>query len=418
MAIGDIIVGIDIGTSKVCCCLGQINKFNQVEILNSSSVTCDGFKKGKIVSTDAVARAIRFAVSDIETMQDFIIKSAYVNIVGKHVSIFKTKYSVKLDDKYEGVTQKNIDTIIKSVGEIEIPEGQQIIDIVPSKFITDTKITDDPIGIFTDVLEAELDVIIADKQVVKTIVLAMQKAGLMIDGIVINGFAMKDIVLTEEEKTKGVLLLDVGAGNIDISVFKNNGIVYTDSIPIGGDTITNDISLGLQISYQEADKLKKQYGLASVAYIDNDYNITLTTYSGEEKMKTVKCSEIVEIISARVEEMFELIKQTLTNNQLDGIVSACVISGQGFNSINKTEKLAEQILKMDVRFGSAKMANLIKPECATAYGVVKYISNIKHSKNIGSKIQLDDEQTFIESVAESVKNFVDTKIRKIKSGRK
>ena len=200
MAIGDIIVGIDIGTSKVCCCLGQINKFNQVEILNSSSVTCDGFKKGKIVSTDAVARAIRFAVSDIEAMQDFIIKSAYVNIVGKHVSIFKTKYSVKLEDKYEGVTQKNIDTIIRSVGEIEIPDGQQIIDIVPSKFITDTKITDDPIGIFTDVLEAELDVIIADKQVVKTIGLAMQKAGLMIDGIVINGFAMKDIILTDEEK--------------------------------------------------------------------------------------------------------------------------------------------------------------------------------------------------------------------------
>ena len=243
MAIGDIIVGIDIGTSKVCCCLGQINKFNQVEILNSSSVACDGFKKGKIVSADAVARAIRFAITDIETMQDFIIKSAYVNIVGKYVSIFKTKYSIKLDDKYEGVTQKNIDTIIRSVGEIEIPEGQQIIDIVPSKFITDTKVTDDPIGIFTDILEAELDVIIADKQVVKTIGLAMQKAGLMIDGIVINGFALKDIVLTDEEKERGVLLLDIGAGNIDISVFRGNGIVFTDSIPIGGDTITNDISV-------------------------------------------------------------------------------------------------------------------------------------------------------------------------------
>lgn len=414
MAIGDIIVGIDIGTSKVCCCLGQINKFNQVEILNSSSVTCDGFRKGKIVSADAVARAIRFAISDIEGMQDFMIKSAYVNIVGKHVSIFKTKYSVKLDDKYEGVTQKNIDAIIRSVGEIEIPEGQQIIDIVPSKFITDTKITDDPIGIFTDVLEAELDVIIADKQIVKTIGLAMQKAGLMIDGIVINGFAMKDIVLTEEEKSKGVLLLDVGAGNIDISVFKNNGIVYTDSIPIGGDTITNDISLGLQISYQEADKLKKQYGLASASYIDNDYNITLTTYAGEEKTKTVKCSEIVEIISARVEEMFELVKQIIVDNQLDSSISSCVIAGQGFNSINKSEKIAEQILRTEVRFGNAKLANLIKPECATAYGVVKYVSNIKHSRNIGSKIQMDENQTFIESAVQSVKGFIGSALKKFR----
>ena len=414
MAIGDIIVGIDIGTSKVCCCLGQINKFNQVEILNSSSVACDGFKKGKIVSADAVARAIRFAITDIETMQDFIIKSAYVNIVGKYVSIFKTKYSIKLDDKYEGVTQKNIDTIIRSVGEIEIPEGQQIIDIVPSKFITDTKVTDDPIGIFTDILEAELDVIIADKQVVKTIGLAMQKAGLMIDGIVINGFALKDIVLTDEEKERGVLLLDIGAGNIDISVFRGNGIVFTDSIPIGGDTITNDISVGLDISYQEADKLKKQYGLASTAYIDNDYSITLTTYNGDDRMKSVKCSKIVEIIEARVEEIFSLVKSSIDANSLQGIIQSCVISGQGINSINKSEKIAEKILRTSVRFGSSKTANLIKPECVAAYGIVKYISNIKHSRNIGSKVQEDEEPTFFENAFQKVKGFVGSTLSKFR----
>ena len=414
MAIGDIIVGIDIGTSKVCCCLGQINKFNQVEILNSSSVACDGFKKGKIVSADAVARAIRFAITDIETMQDFIIKSAYVNIVGKYVSIFKTKYSIKLDDKYEGVTQKNIDTIIRSVGEIEIPEGQQIIDIVPSKFITDTKVTDDPIGIFTDILEAELDVIIAEKQVVKTIGLAMQKAGLMIDGIVINGFALKDIVLTDEEKERGVLLLDIGAGNIDISVFRGNGIVFTDSIPIGGDTITNDISVGLDISYQEADKLKKQYGLASTAYIDNDYSITLTTYNGDDRMKSVKCSELVEIIEARVEEIFSLVKSSIDANSLQGIIQSCVISGQGINSINKSEKIAEKILRTSVRFGSSKTANLIKPECVAAYGIVKYISNIKHSRNIGSKVQEDEEPTFFENAFQKVKGFVGSTLSKFR----
>lgn len=414
MAIGDIIVGIDIGTSKVCCCLGQINKFNQVEILNSSSVACDGFKKGKIVSADAVARAIRFAITDIETTQDFTIKSAYVNIVGKHVSIFKTKYSVKLEDKYAGVSQKNIDTIVQNVGKIDIPEGQVIIDIVPSKFITDTKVTDDPIGIFTDILEAELDVIIADEQVVKTIGTVMQKVGLAIDGIVINGFALRDIVLTDEEKERGVLLLDIGAGNIDISVFRNNGIIFTDSIPIGGDTITNDISVGLDISYQEADKLKKQYGLASSEYIDNDYSITLTTYNGPEKMKAVKCSELVEIIEARVEEMFTLVKSAIDSNSLQGVIQSCVISGQGINSINKSEKVAERILRTNVRFGNSKTANLIKPECAAAYGIVKYISNIKHSRNIGSRIQYDEEPTFMENAFQSIKKFVGSKISKFR----
>lgn len=414
MAIGDIIVGIDIGTSKVCCCLGQINKFNQVEILNSSSVVCDGFKKGKIVSTDAVARAIRFAISDIESLHDFTIKSAYVNIVGKYVTIFKTKHSIQLKDKYDGVTQKNIDELIQSVGQIELPEGQQIIDIVPARFITDTKVTDDPIGIFTNTLSAELDVVLADKQAIKTIGIAMQKAGLMIDGIVINGFAMKDIVLSDEEREKGVLLLDVSSGNIDISVFKQNGIIYTDSIPVGGDTITNDISLGLEISYQEADKLKKQYGLADVRYIDHDYNINLTTYSGDEKTKSVKCSELVEIIAARVEEIFEIIHKSLVDNQLDSVIESCVIAGQGFNAINKCEKIAERILRLKVRFGNSKTANLIKPECTTAYGVVKYISNIKHSRNIGSRIQIDEEQTFMKSTVQSFRKFIGSTINKFR----
>lgn len=414
MAIGDIIVGIDIGTSKVCCCLGQINKFNQVEILNSSSVTCEGVKKGKIVSTDAVARAIRFAVSDIEATQDFIIKSAYVNIIGKYVSIFKTKYGVKLEDKYAGVSQKNIDSLIRNVGEIEIPDGHQIIDIVPTRFITDSKITDDPIGIFTDSLEAEFDVIIADKMAVKNIGMAMQKAGLLIDGIVINGYAMKEIVLSDEEKKQGVLLLDISSGSVDISVFKENGVLYTDTIPVGGETITNDISIGLEISYQEADKLKKQYGLARVSYIDNDYSITLSTYNGEKGSRTVKCSELVEIIEARVEEIFSLIKERIDENGLKNSIFSCVIAGQGINSINKSEKVAEDILKMPVRFGNSKTANLIKPECSGAYGIVKYVSNIKYSKNIGSKIQEDVEPSFIENVVQSFKSLIGRKPNKLR----
>ena len=414
MAIGDIIVGIDIGTSKVCCCLGQINKFNQVEILNSSSVTCEGLRKGKIVSSDAVARAIRFAISDIEATQDFIIKSAYVNIVGMYVSIYKTKYSLKLEDKYAGVSQKDIDAIIRNVGQFEVPEGYQIIDVVPSKFTTDSRITDDPIGIFTDFLEADLDIIIADKSVVKSIGLVMQKAGLQIDGIVTNGFAMRDIVLSEEEKNNGVLLLDIGAGNIDITVFKDNGILFTDAIPVGGDTITNDISIGLEISYQEANKLKKQYGLSRVKYIDNDYSITLSTYTGEKNSKTIKCSELVEIIEARVEEMFELIKQKVEEAGFQTSINSCVIAGQGINSINKSEKTAEEILGVPVRFGNSKTANLIKSECLGSYGIVKYISNIKHSKNIGSKVVEDVEPTFLENVVQSFKSLLGAKPNKIR----
>lgn len=415
MAIGDVIVGIDVGTSKVCCCLGQINKFNQVEILNSAVAECDGFIKGNYESTDSIARAIRFAISDIEKEYDFIVQSAYINILGKYVEVYSTKFSVELEDKYDGVTQANIDDIIQGVALTKLPEDYQIIDIVPTRFITDTKVTDDPIGIFTKTLSADIDLIIAPKSIVKQISDIMQKAGLMIDGIVVNGFATRDLVLEEEEKKNGVLLLDVGKGNIDISVFKNNSLLYTDSLPVGGDTITNDIAIVLDISTEEAEKLKKQYGLSETSYIDHDYNIKLTTFNGTDKSKMqVKCSELVEIMAARVDEIFSIIKQSLIDNKIIDEIKTCVISGQGFNGINKVEKTAERIINTTVRFGNAKTANLLKPESITSYGVVKYISNIKHTKNIGSKIKIDSDQSLLDSTVRSIKKAFGSAINKFK----
>lgn len=404
MAIGDLIVGIDIGTSRVCCCLGQINKFNQVEILNSTSCDCDGFKKGKYESTDAIARAIRFAISDIEGQHDFIIQSAYINILGKYVDVYNTKYGIELEDKYAGVSQENINDLIKGAAKGSLPDGYQIIDVIPNRFITDTKVTDDPIGIFTKELSADLDLIVAPKEIVKTISSAMQKAGLAIDGIVVNGFAMKDILLEENEAEEGVLLLDVDEGNIDISVFKNNSVLYTDSLPIGGDTITNDIATVFEISKDEALKLKKQYGLSDRRFIEHDYIIKLNSYSGDEpKNSSVKCSELVEIMEIRINEIFSIILRSLKNNGIARDIKKCVIAGVGFNNINKVEKTAEEILGMEVRFGTAKTANLIKPACIKSYGIVKYISNIKYAKNIGSRIKEDEEQSIIDSTIKNIK---------------
>lgn len=415
MAIGDVIVGIDISTSKVCCCLGQINKFNQVEILNSASCECDGFQKDRYDDVDAIARAIRFAISDIESNCDFLIKSAYVNILGKYVEVFNTQYGIELDDKYAGVSQADVDEIINGVGSIELPNEYQIIDIVPTRFVTDTKVTMDPIGIFTKSLSADVDLILAKKQVVKQISLIMQKAGLQIDGIIVNGFTMKDLVLDKEEKQNGVVLLDVGTGNIDISIFKGNGIIYCDSLPIGGDTITKDIAVGLEISLEEALKLKKQYGLADSDYIDHDYNIKLNTYTGEqEENNIVRCSELVHIISARINEVFGIIQGSLKDNNLLDKIRGVVIAGNGFNNINKVDKVAEKVFKVPVRFGSPKLANLVKPECVNVFGEVKYVSNIKHNKNIGSTIQIDDEQSFLDTTLKTIKKMFGNKKSKVK----
>ena len=404
MAVGDVIVGIDVEASRVSCCLGQINKFNQVEVIDSAISECDGFNQDKYESTDAIARAIRFAIGDIEQAHNFIIKSAYINIIGKFVNIYNTRYGVELEDKYAGVSQKNIDDIIIGVSEIKFPENDQIIDIIPTRFITDTKVTDDPIGIFTKTLSADLDIITADKSVVKQISSIMQKVGLEIDGIILDGFAMRNLVIDEDEERSGVLLLDVGKNNIDISVFKNNSILYTDSLPIGGNTITEDISTAFSISTDEAEKLKKQYGLADSEYIDHDYNIKLTTYSGEDDyLETIQCSDLVSIIEARMVEIFGIIRKSIKANELYDDVRLCVITGQGFSNINKVDVLANKQLNIDVRFGNAKVANLVKQDCIKSFGLVKYVANAVHKKNIGSSIEVEEEQSFFKTARKGFK---------------
>ncbi len=411
MAIGDVIVGIDIGTSKVCCCLGQVNKFNQVEILSSASCDCDGFKQGKYSDPEAIARAIRFAINDIESNCEFLVQSAYVNIMGKFIEIYSTRYGIELEDKFNGVAQKDIDEIIEKIASVNLPEEYQVVDIVPVRFYTDTKITTDPIGAYTKTLSADVDVMLAKKETVKQISSIMHKAGLQIDGIIANGYTLRDLVLEKDEKQNGVLLLDVQNENIDISVFKDDGLIYMDSLPIGGDTITNDIAVGFDVSIDEAKKLKKQYGLADVTYIDHDYNIKLNTIGEEESI--VKCSELVSVIAARTNEIFGIIKDSLKENKLTDKIQTVVISGSGFNNINKIDKVAEKILKIPVKFGSPKIANLIKPDCLTAFGEVKYISSIKHHKNIGSTIVVDNDQSFLDSTLKNLKKIFGKKANKV-----
>ncbi len=411
MAIGDVIVGIDIGTSKVCCCLGQVNKFNQIEILSSASCDCEGFKKGKYESAEGIARAIRFAINDIESSCEFLIKSAYVNIMGKFVEIYSTRYGIELKDKYDGVTQNDIDEIIGGVGSINFPEEYQVIDIVPVRFITDTKVTTDPIGAFTKTLLADVDVILSKKETVRQISNIMQKAGLQIDGIIANGYTLRDLVLEKDEKQNGVILLDVQNENIDISIFKDDGIIYSDSLPIGGDTITNDIATSFGVSVEEAKKLKKQYGLADVTYIDHDYNIRLNTDDGEDSI--VKCSELVSVIASRINEIFGIIKDTLKENKLTDNVNSMVISGPGFTNINKIDKVAEKILRIPVKFGNPKTANLIKPDYLTAYGEVKHVASIKHNKNIGSTVLIDNDSSFLDTTIKSLKKIFGKKASKL-----
>ena len=294
LAIGDIIVGIDIGTSKVSLVVGEVNNFNQIEIICSASHKCNGVKKGKIVNEEEIAEAIESVVRDAEIDSKLKINSSYVTIPGKYVTIVQNSIVKEAKDRYSGISLKDVSSALMQVKDIDVPEGKTIIDIVADKFILDDgKIVTDPIGNLSASFTLNAQIILAEKSYIRQLSSIFRKANMEIDGSVPESLAQRNLILDTNELNDNIMILDIGAGNTDIGVFNGSEFVYTNTIPLGGDNITNDIALVLNISIDEADKLKRQYGLAMRSFIDNDNEIVLNTCKDETRSKIIKSSELI-----------------------------------------------------------------------------------------------------------------------------
>lgn len=326
MAIGDIIVGIDIGTSKVTAVVGEVNSFNQVEIVSTSECKCFGVKKSKITDEEEVAGAISNVIEQAEEESNLKIHSAYVTIPGKYVTLVQNSIVKEAKDKYAGISTKDVTSAILQIKDIDVPDDKVLIDIIANEFSLDNgRIIDDPVGSLSSAFTVKGEVVLADKEYVKKLTSVFKKANIEIDGIVANVLAERGLILDKNELRDNVMILDIGAGNTDIGVFEGKSFIYTNTIPLGGDNITSDIAYVFNISEEEADRLKRQYGLALKSFIDNDTDIILNTYKGEERTKTIKSSELIDVIEARVEEIFSLANKNISN---EGIKS----------NINKTDR--------------------------------------------------------------------------------
>lgn len=406
MAIGDIIVGVDIGTSKISAVVGEVNNFNQIEIICSTSNRCEGIKKGKIINEEEVAIAIAKTIEDAEDEANLKINSAYVTIPGKYATIVQNSVTKELKDKYSGISVRDVGTAIMQVRDIELPDGKTIIDIVPNEFILrDGKKTLDPVGELSSEFTLNAQIILADKEYVRQLSGIFKRAGIEIDGMVPNTLAERNLILDVNELNDNVMLLDIGAGNTDIGVFEGESFIYTNTIPLGGDSITNDIALVLNISDEEADKLKRQYGLALKSFIDNDNDIILNTYKGDGKNKIIKSSELIEIIEARIEEIFSLVNKDITNQGIKPRINNVILTGQGITNINKSDVAGKIILNIPVKISTGRLISTIKPTYRSAYALVRYIAARPFAKTVSSNIDTKSESTIIKDIIERIKEF-------------
>lgn len=406
MAIGDIIVGIDIGTSKISTIVGEVNNFNQIEIMCATNCKCEGIKRGKIINEEEVALAIAKTIREAEEEVNLKINSAYVTIPGKYATVVQNSITKELKDKYAGIAVRDVASAIMQVRDIEVPEGKTIIDIVPNKFILkDGKVVQDPVGNLSSEFTLNAQIVLAQKDYIKQIHSILKRAGIEMDGMVPITLAERNLILDANELNDSVMILDIGAGNTDIGIFEGESFLYTNTIPLGGDNITSDISIVLDISEEEADKLKRQYGLALKSFIDNDNDIILNTCKGENKSKAIKSSELIEVIEARVEEIFSLVNKDISNQGIKSRINNVILTGQGITNISKSDVAGKITLNIPVKISTGRLINTVKPTYRAAYALTRYIAARPFAKTVSSNIDVKSEESIIRNILGRIKEF-------------
>lgn len=409
MAIGDIIVGLDLGATKISCVIGQVNKFSEIEVIGYGLSDSSGIKKGRILDPQSVANSVRNAVDAAEEVSDLIVNSTYVNIKGMNTRIEKVTIETEVEKPNDGMSINDIyNSYSRAQMAVNMSNNEQIIDLLPIEYtVNGRKYKEEPIGAFCKSFSLEAQVVIANGEYIAGVQRVLKLAGLRLDGLILETLATSNIVLMPEEKDMGVLLVDIGGGHTDISVYKNNIIEFYTTLPVGGDHITNDIAMTLDITSDEAEKLKRQYNLAIMAMIANNHDVKLNTkMTGENEV--IRCSEIVQIIEARVKEIYQLIKKMISDNKLNGKIDCMVLTGQGISNIVGAQELAMLILKINqVRVCNPKLINVIKPQHATVFGMVRYIASLGVSKHVNSDVEIVTDLTFKEKIIEGIRNIKD-----------
>lgn len=407
MAIGDIIVGLDIGVSKVSCVIGQVNKFSEIEVIGYGLSNNSGIKKGQIIDPQGVAKSIKEAVGNAEQISDLSVNSAYVNIKGMNVRIEKVVMESEVERPDDGMTINDIYNLFTKIQlATKLEKDEQIIDIIPYEYRVNGRVyKEEPIGAFCKTFTMEVEVVIAKGNYISGLQQTLKYAEIKLDGLILETLATSNIVLMPEEKEMGVLMVDIGGGHTDISVYKNSKIEFYTTIPVGGDHITSDIALTFDISTEEAEKLKRQYNLAIMAMITNNHDVKLSSKSNQEE-SIIRCSDIVQVIEARIKEIYQIMKKMISDNNLTSKIECMVLTGQGISQIVGAEELAMLTLKIDqVRVCSPKLINIIKPQHTTVFGMVRYIASLGFSKHVNSDVEIVTEPTFKEKILENIKGF-------------
>lgn len=371
----DLLVGIDIGTSKVVTLVGEITGEGGLHVIGFGCHPSQGLKRGVVVNIESTVQSIQRSVEDAELMAGCEIYSAYTGIAGSHIRSINSHGIVAIRDNE--ISQNDVDRVIDAAKAIAIPADQKILHVLPQEFIIDNQDSiREPIGMSGVRLEAKVHIVTGAVTAAQNIVKCMKRCGLVTSDIVLEQFASSQSILTEDEKELGVCMIDIGGGTSDIAIFTDGAIRHTAVIPIAGDQVTNDIAIALRTPTRNAEEIKIKYGCALQDLVDTNQMIDVPTIA-DKVGRRIPRRALAEVIEARYEELFILVLNELRRSGLEHLISAGIVLTGGASKIAGAQELAERVFKMPIRIGKpyslSGLSDIVQnPIYATGVGLLMY----------------------------------------------
>jgi cell division protein FtsA len=371
----NLIVGLDIGTSKVVALVGELKADGELEVIGIGSQPSRGLKRGVVVNIDSTVQSIQRAVEEAELMAGVEINAVYTGIAGSHVRSLNSHGIVAIKDKE--VTQGDVARVMDAAQAVALPADQRILHVIPQEFIIDNQEgIRDPIGMSGIRLEARVHIVTGAESAAQNIVKCVQRCGLEVEDIVLEQWASSYAVLTDDEKDLGVCLVDIGGGTTDLAVFSGGALRHTAVIPIAGDQVTNDIAVSMRTPTQYAEDIKIRYACALSQLANPDETIEVPSV-GDRPPRRLARQTLAEIVEPRYEELYGLIRDELRRAGFEEVIAAGIVLTGGSAKMEGAVELAEEVFHVPVRLGVphgvSGLADVVRnPIHATGVGLLQY----------------------------------------------
>jgi len=371
----NLIVALDVGTSKIAALVGQVSEDGQIEVVGFGNHPSHGLKRGVVVNIEATVQSMQRAIEEAELMAGCQINSAFTGIAGSHIRSLNSHGIVAIRDRE--VNQSDVERVIDAAKALAIPADQKILHIIPQEFIIDAQEgVREPVGMSGVRLEAKVHIVTGAVSAAQNISKCVQRCGLEVNDIVLEQLASSHSVLTEDEKELGVCMVDMGGGTTDIAIFTEGSIRHTAVIPIAGDHVTNDIAVALRTPMQYAEQIKIKYASVASDLPDPQEGIQVPSVA-KRPPKQIHKNDLAQVVKARYEELFALVLAELRRSGFEDLIAAGIVLTGGAAKVHGCLELAEKIFQMPARLGVPQnVRGLIdvrdNPAYATGVGLLLY----------------------------------------------